>query len=304
MWTTEALPVTPFTRLDLELHGLTSWDLESALAAGAVRRVIRGVYVRADVPDGVEVRCRAVQRVISDQSVVRDRTAAWLHGVSVFDHHELEILPPIETSVPRFSEPTRRADHAGCTRDLAPRDLMVLQGLCVTTPLRTALDLGCSMRPRSALGAMDQLARKHGLANETMARESLRYRRRRGVVQLRRLIPMVDARAESHGESWVRYEIITAGLPWPEPQHWIEIDGVPTYRLDMAYPLHRVVVEYDGEEHHTSAADRGHDERRREWLESNGWIVVVVTKDRLDRRSCETWTREVREALRSRTFSR
>ncbi|GGF49434.1 hypothetical protein GCM10011519_24230 [Marmoricola endophyticus] len=237
------LPTTPFTRADLEQIGVTPWALECALDARLVRRVVRGVYVRCDQPDTIETRCRAVSRVIRSGSVVRDRTAAWLHGVDALDHHEKEVLPEIETSVPRFVTPTRRADHAGCTRDLRVRDVVVLHGLRVTTAMRTALDLGCSMRARSALAVIDAILRLHGLDVEQLTRESARFRRRRGVVQLRRLLSMADARSESFGESWVRYELLEAGLPVPELQWWVDVDGVPTYRLDLAFPLHKVAVE-------------------------------------------------------------
>ena len=48
-----------------------------------------------------------------------------------------------------------------------------------------------------------------------------RFRRRRGVVQLRELLELVDARIESARESWTWLEIHDAGLPLPEPQVWI-----------------------------------------------------------------------------------
>ena len=121
----------------------------------------------------------------------------------------------------------------GRTRDLAAGDIMVISGVRVTTPLRTALDLGCHLHRRDALAALDQFMRHHGLGREHMTTEALRFFRRRGVVQLRQLIPLADPRAESPRESWTRLAIVDAGLPCPEPQHWIEVDGVPTFRLDL-----------------------------------------------------------------------
>jgi hypothetical protein len=59
--------------------------------------------------------------------------------------------------------------------------------------------------------------------------------RRRGVLQLRELVPLVDRRMESRREAWTPLAIHDAGLPLPEPQVWSEVDGVPTYRLDIAY---------------------------------------------------------------------
>ena len=176
---------------------------------------------------------------------------------------------------------------------------MTVHGLRVTTPLRTALDLGCNLRRRDALAALDQFVRVHQLTREEMARGALRYFRRRGVVQLRRLIPLADGRAESPRESWTRLEILDAGLPSPELQYWIEIDGVPTYRLDHAYPRHLVAVEYDGEDFHDRTEEqRRHDRERRAWLEAHRWTVIVVRKGDFGGGNCDRWLGELRRALR------
>ena len=44
-------------------------------------------------------------------------------------------------------------------RTVLPRDLMDVGGLCVTTPLRTALDLGRFLTRDQALSALDALLR-------------------------------------------------------------------------------------------------------------------------------------------------
>ncbi len=178
-----------------------------------------------------------------------------------------------------------------------PEDWVEIAGVKVTTPLRTALDLGCKLNRRSALAAMDALMRGHGFTHEAMHRLAVRFFRRRGVVQLRELIPLVDPRAESQPESWTRLELIDHGLPTPEPQYWIVIGGVPTYRLDLAYPHARVVIEYNGEEFHTSDEDCEADEKRREWLETHGWTVIVVTKESFSDAALAKWIGEVRVAL-------
>jgi hypothetical protein len=299
--TSKQFPVEPFTRaVTLEL-GITPWQLSEALANRVVRRLLLGVYVRCDVRDSIALRCGAAALVIRRHSVVRDRTAAWLHGVDVLDIHELEVLPAVETCVGRGQEPTRRGNHAGGTRDLAPSDIQLLHGLLVTTPIRTMLDLGCSLSQRDALAALDAFMRMFGITRAQLEHAALRYRRRRGVVQLRRLIPLADPRAESPGESWTRMDLISAGLPSPELQWWVEVDGVPTFRLDLAYPRHKVAVEYDGMEFHTGTEQRARDQERRDWLRRHGWIVIVVRKGDFTNEAVERWTAEVRAALRIRT---
>lgn len=297
------VPDRPFTRADLEELGITPAELRRAIRAGQVRRLLRGVFVSVEVPDSLELRIQAARLVVAPGQVACDRTAAWIHGIDVLTYAEHDVLPPVETCALRWRPPTRRDGVLGRTRDLSPGDVMCVGGLHVTTPLRTALDLGCNLRRREAMAALDAFARVHGLDREQLQTEAIRYFRRRGVVQLRQLIPLADPRAESARESWTRIAIIDAGLPCPEPQFWIEIGGVPTYRLDLAYPRHRIVIEYDGEQFHDRTEEqKQHDRERRAWLHRNGWTVIVVRNGDFSGPALDRWLRQLRDALRS-TYS-
>ncbi|MDN4161403.1 DUF559 domain-containing protein [Nocardioides abyssi] len=264
-----------------------------------MRSPARGVFVPAHLPDTIDLRGRAVAKVLSEHHVVTDRTAAWLHGVDAHLEVEHEDGPLIESCALRGHRATRLTAADGRTRDLAPGDVTVLHGVRVTTPLRTALDLGCCLRRREAYGAMVMLARQHGLTATDLVRETARYRGRRGVVQLRGLAPLVDPRLESPREAWVLLEIADAGLPLPEPQVWVEVDGVPTYRLDLAYRRRRVCVEYDGHDAHSTAEQCLYDERRRAWLRRQGWIVIVVRNGDFSGPALDRWLDELRHELRS-----
>lgn len=266
-----------------------------------MRRVARGVYVSADVPDTVPLRCQAISLMAGPNVVVCDRTAAWLHGVDSYGARELRAGALIETCSLRGNPRTKLGPADGRTRDLARDDIMQLHGIEVTTPIRTALDLGCALPRHRALGVLDQFARLHGTDSSALAAELPRFRGRRGVVQLRSLVPIVDARSESVRESWTRLDILDAGLPLPELQWWIYIDGVPTFRLDHAYPEHRVAIEYDGIDFHLRSTEQiEHDRRRRAWLRAEGWYVIVVTKDQLGETNPE-WLCLLREQLTLRT---
>lgn len=292
------IPDVPFTWSDLRRRGFSRDRLDELVTNRLVRRVLRNVYVRADVPDTMLVRARCAALVVSSFSVVRDRTAAWLLGVDTFEYHELEILPPLETCVLRGHSPTNRTGCSGGKRDLVPRDICVVEGLHVTTPLRTALDLACKLSARDALAALDGFMRVHGITRVQMYAELPRYFRRRGVIQLRRLVPLADPRAESPGESWTRLAIIDAGLPVPQPQCWVCERGRGIFRLDLAYPKSRVVVEYDGREFHEPEERRERDRARREWLAKRGWTVIVVDKDSFTPEALAGWLDELRSALR------
>ena len=200
----------------------------------------------------------------------------------------------------RGHDPTDRPECAGGTRDLRPGDWTVIDGVRVTTPIRTAMDLGCKLDRRRGLAAMDALMRAYDFTVDDMMRMLPRYFRRRGVRRLRTIVGLADPRAESPPESWVRLEIVDRGLPLPALQHWVRIDGVPTYRLDLAYPHARVAVEYDGDEFHTTPEQRESDRLRRERLRELGWTIIVLTKADFAPDRADAWVRRLREALAGR----
>ncbi|WP_141013232.1 type IV toxin-antitoxin system AbiEi family antitoxin domain-containing protein [Nocardioides sambongensis] len=291
-----ALPRRPFTLPEAEALGVSRRQVAKVAERGLLIRYARGVYAVPGLPDTIELRTAVVELATSQHHVITDRTAAWLHGVDAYAMDEHDLLPPIETCVLRGRNPTRREQADGRTRDLAAEDLMRLGGLRVTTPLRTALDLGCHLRQRDAFAAMCALAGKGGFEAGDLLRELPRFRRRRGVVQCRQLAPWTEPRTESAREAWVLFELRSAGLPAPVAQLWVEVEGVARYRLDLAYPHARVCVEYDGE-HHLDPAQRRRDLERRTHLAALGWTVIVVRRGDFTGPRLDRWVREVRQAL-------
>jgi len=300
MITDTHFPTTPFTTQTAVGLGLTKDCLASAVRDCELVRLFKGVYLRSDIELTPLLRAQAAAAVVSPFSVVCDRTAAWIHRVDTRRYGELDVLPPLECCVLKGHHPTDRPEIIGRTRDLLPRDWTEIGGVRVTTPLRTALDLGCRLPRQRALAAVDALMREHGFTRSDLQRELPRFRRRRGVIQLRQLVPIADGRAESPRESWVRLAILDHGLPAPEPQFWVVVDGLPTYRLDLAYPHLRVAIEYDGEDFHTSADDRARDRARRTWLGRNGWTVIVLTKESLTDAGMTVWLRQLRNLIEAR----
>ena len=293
-------PASPFNLETADALGITPKQLSVAVTNREVRRVLRGVYVSADRPDCIELRAAAAAVVLHPGLILCDRTAAWLHGVDVLDFRELDVLPPLDTFALRDLPRTIRRECRRGQRDLLPEDMCLVHGVAVTTPLRTCMDLGCCLSRRSALAAMDAFMREHGVTREEMLRVLPRYFRRRGVLQLRQLIPLADPRAESQPESWMRIDIIDAGLPAPQPQFWITIGGRPVFRLDLTYPHAKVAVEYDGREFHEGDEQVEADKQRRAWLRDQGWIVIVLDKDSFTPEAVAAWTSELRAALRLR----
>ncbi len=268
----------PFTARQALGYGVSRRRLRTLHGAGFVRRMLHEVYVAAQAADTVEARASALALVIPNTAVITDRTAAWLHGVDVLPRSALATVPPVSV----FHTDDTRVRRPGVTagrRGLRADDVTDVHGVQVTTALRTTLDLGRLLWRFDALAAIDGFLRI-GVPHDELLAEIDRFRGYRGVRQLRALAPLGDGLAESPGESALRLYWYDAGLPPPTLQFWVYDDaGVPLHRLDITAPEFRYCAEYDGEEFHSSPADREHDARRRAWLaDERGWDIDVFTK--------------------------
>jgi hypothetical protein len=169
---------------------------------------------------------------------------------------------------------------ASGARGLLPSDVIELGGLPVTTPLRTACDLGRLLHRDAALGALDALLRLGEFSHDALLAETLRFRGFRGVRQLRLLAPLADPGSESFGESALRLRWYDAGLN-VAPQTQIGVrrpSSGETAWLDVGSEQYRYAAEYDGEQFH--GPDRtDHDASRRSWIEDElGWVIGVYRR--------------------------
>jgi hypothetical protein len=232
--------------------------------------------------------------------VVADRSAAWLHGIDVLDFAELDLLPYLEVVSFGGKDRTQRGGVLGGKRDLLPSEITTVDGVRVTTPIRTACDIACLYGRYRAMAVLDAFRQRYGITVAQLAGVLPRYAKRRGVKQLRELIPLTTDEADSQPESWVRLMIHDDGLPMPAAQVWVHVPGWGRVKMENAYEHLRIAVEYDGEEFHTAEEDREYDEDRREALRQIGWIIIVVRKDQLAAGPREVWLRELRNAIDQR----
>lgn len=277
----------PFTTRLAAEAGLGRHLLGPLVRRGLVRRVLRGVYAASQAPDSVRLRAQALTLVLPKCAVVTDRTAAWLHGVDILKRGAHLTPPPLDVAETVDSR-VRRPEVAGCRRMLADTDIMQVHGVPVTTPLRTACDLGRKLWRFDALGAIDGFLRL-GVPHGALLDEIARFKGFRGVVQLRALAPLGDGRAANVAESALRLHWYDAGLPRPEPQFAIHDDyGREIYYLDVPCPSVRYAAEYDGEEFHTKDLDHNHDEERRDWIaRERHWVIDAFRKDDVFGRSTD-----------------
>lgn len=269
---------TPFTTATAIEAGVGTRLLRDLVERALVRRMLHGVFVAAQVPDSLRLRVAALKLVVPGHAVVVDRTACWLHGVDALPRSAIYDLPDVEI-FSRSESRVRRTGVASGIRDLQPRDTQELEGLLVTTQLRTACDVGRLLWRYDAIGALDGFLRA-GVDHRELLAEIDRFKGFRGVVQLRELAPLADSRAESPPEGALRLHWIEARLPTPEPQIWVrDEDGTALYRIDLGHREVRYGAEYFGREFHAEDSHEA-DDHRLSWLrEQRAWTMDVFDKN-------------------------
>ena len=301
----------PFTTAEARQAGISSERLTSLIRSGLLRRPVKGAYVVAQVPDTQGLRGRILSLVVPPGSVVVDWSASWFWtGIDRPGSHLA--CPPLSVYRFRGHERLRNSLVDSGQRSLRPSDVVSLDGhISVTTPIRTAWDLGRFTPRILAIGGMDALARHGSFDVGELVDGVERFRKQRGVVRLRGLAPIVDPRSESMGESALRLRWRDVpGMPAPELQIPItDALGQVIFRIDLGVEELRFGAEYDGEEWHSSEEDREHDDSRRAALEvRHRWHLEVFRKEHVYGQNEDATTRlrgalvEARRTMHRRGF--
>lgn len=253
---------------------LASGRLSRHRLRAAYRPIFPDVYVPAHVVPSLRVRTRAAWLWSGRKAVIGGAAAAALHGAQWI---------PNEVPVELIHSNTRPPDGVLTRREtLGVGETQLCDGLVVTTPERTAFDIGRRGAVRSAVVRLDALARATGFKVDDALRVAKAHPRSPGLRRLEAALDLVDPGAQSPRESYLRLLLIDAGLPRPQTQiPVLGVDGLPVAYLDLGWEERLVAVEYDGDQHRTDRRQYVKDIKRVEMLERMGWIVVrVVAEDR------------------------
>ncbi|NLF03980.1 MAG: hypothetical protein GX593_03065, partial [Actinomycetales bacterium] len=279
-------PRHPAAMNSQDLPGTTPLRFDRAREAGISRReldsdefvrVRRGVYLGAGVDtSSPEVRTRIAAEIagargclggwaaarVYEEEVLRhlpDRAALhvfdgrvpWPEGVGQLEPLLLCLDPQAKLTASPGIEPLRSR--------LEPEDAVVVDGLRLTSPVRTAFDLARKRTLWGGVIAVDRLVHLGIVGLDEFQEYVGRHRGKHGVRQATKVAALANGRAESPPETVTRLLWLEAGLPQPEVNVEIfDAQGEFVARVDMLEPRTRVAVEYDGE-HHASAAQRSRD---------------------------------------------
>jgi very-short-patch-repair endonuclease len=235
------------------------------------------IYRNVYLPNGEELA--ADQRAVAAwlwsgrRATVTGVSAAALHGSSWIDDDEPAELTRAEGSANGI---IIHREH------LREDEITLVRGISVSTPARTAFDMGRRKSLEEAVIRVDALANACGLKPNDVHPLVESHRGARGLVQLREVLDVMDGGAESPQETRTRILLLSARLRRPETQIAVlDAGGYAFARIDMGWEEHLVGVEYDGEQHWTDPARRARDIDRHAKLLALGWQIIRVSADLL-----------------------
>jgi hypothetical protein len=234
------------------------------------KSIFPDVYVRRAVTPALRVNTLGAWLWSGRNAVIAGRAAAALHGSQwVNADTPIEMIWRSGRPPPGIVVRNERVDAD---------EIVDLGGMAVTSPIRTALDLGRHLPRDVAVRHLDALARVTGVNASDVFSLAERHRRARGLRRSEVALNLMDAGAESPRETWLRLVLIDAGLPAPRTQIRIS-DGFSEAFIDMGYDEPMVGLDYDGAHHSADRRQYVYDIGRAELIAGEGWIDIHVVAE-------------------------
>lgn len=277
------LSAAPFTVYEARAASLGSARLRSSDLTSAGRLLY--------LPAGWEFELRSLARALSAATPgawISHLTAAvllglwlpsWFRGCRELHLSKRRTLPPV-----------RREGVVGHTVLAFDDEVMVWDGIRISTPARTWLDLARILPLDDLVAVGDQLVRqpRPGLEDRTEPWATLpelgamlaRHPKLKGIVKAREAAALIRPGADSAPETFLRLALTAAGLPEPELQLRLVPEDPFSPAADLGYREQRVAIQYDGG-HHLTREQQSRDNRRDEWFNAAGWRYFKFNADDL-----------------------
>lgn len=272
-------------------HGLVTRD--AAFVAGMTRGALRqrvesgrwvevhdGVYRVRGAPETWDQKLLAAVLAAGPLAAVSHRSAAIKWDLDGLGGRLVEVSVPYSRGMPPLDGVLVHR-----SLDLAPGWVTTRNGIPVTIPVRTLVDLG-AVAP--AFVVERAFTSAHGkklltMASARSALDALARRGRRGVGPFRAIL---EARCDFDDPAgWLESELglvlATCDLPRPVAEFDIYHEGRRLGRADQAYPEVRLLVEGNGFETHGTFEGFTRDHVRRNDLAMAGWERLEFTRNQV-----------------------
>jgi len=239
--------------------------------------VVPGLWRHAATPLTWELKIRAGAAWLGRDAALYGPTAARWWSIDGCDADTVEFVVPRARRhlVPWLTLHTTTRWMRG--------DVLRHRGVPTSSASLAIIDMARTHTPRQLENAVDSAVSRRLTSVPTLTKRLalLGGRGRNGIRTLRMLL------LDSGGESFLERRFLgllrDAGLPRPITQVAHRQRDAKVMRVDFQYSTAKVVVEVSGRRGHTSDRDRQRDARRRNDLQTQGWMILeFTTADVLD----------------------
>lgn len=251
---------------------------------------LQKTYLAPGATLGDRTRLVAVLAVLGERTAVSHASAAALYGLQRPPRSVHVIVPVDRRPRPRPGLVVTRS------RTLGRQHITELDGVRVTTPARTALDLAAD---RGLVDVLDLLTRMEQQRLATLADLRALAATVRGTSVAGTYVRAVELRGADRTDSALERDTAhlcaQAGFtPYPGPYR-VTHPGHRSIHLDVAFPEIGFAIECDGRAYHSDADSFERDRRRWRTARAAGWELTWVTRARL-LQDADGIVAEVREA--------
>jgi Protein of unknown function (DUF559) len=269
---------------ELRACGLSRNAVAVRVTRGWLHPWYRGVYAVGHANPPLEGRFLAAVKACGPDAVLSHFSAAALLGLVRWDGR------PPEVTVVGSATRVQRGIRVHRTEALDPVDVGLHQGITITSPARTLVDLAGALDYRRLRRVVRQAQSLRHVDVRQLAEAVARLGPRRGARNLRRILATGPAPTRSELEDTVLDLIIGGNLEHPDVNVPLMLDGRPVIP-DFRWPRQSLVVEADGAAWHDNRLSREDDAERQALLEAHGERILRVTWEQAITRPRQTLAR-------------
>lgn len=255
--------------------GLTRAQIVAKVRRCELHRLHRGVFAVGHTALPQFALEHAAILACGEGAVLSHGSAAWLWRIVD------RLVGPVHVTVPHRTLHCRPGLQIHRSDRLTSSDIRTREGLRLTSPARTLIDLRTQLNPDAWEAALSEARFRQLIRDGELERALTRNEGRPGTNAVRAHLnreagpQITQSQAERRFLALVR----EAGLPAPRTQ--VRIEG---YRVDAVWPAQRLIVELDGLQGHGHRSAFERDCRRDAILVANGWRVIHFTWPQLEHR--------------------
>ncbi len=255
---------------------LSEDEIDQRVARGILHQLFRGTFAVGHRHIGRYGHMLAAVLACGDGTVLSHGSAAELLGL--WNKRAV----PVDVIAPRRAGRKIQGIRWHNVRRPLPDEVEIREGIPCTTVSRTLVDMAGRTRARSLRRLVEQAAVLRQLDVRAVDRVLARGRRR-GAPNLRAILRVWRAGNEykpvlrSPLEAKLLPALLERGVPHPECNVKLRIDGGKPIEVDMLWRDRRLVIEADGEETHGTRGAFQSDRRRAQRLVAAGYRVAGVT---------------------------